>query len=80
MNELGQETIPSLINNPFLKEKIIKVYILFSPKLFSNGEEWTAHGTVEFQNGNTKGLQTFKSPSFDGVVIQMREFINSLQI
>jgi hypothetical protein len=71
----GKEKL-SIVKDPFNKSSIEYISVVFRKKLF--GGEWEAHGSVEFKNGQTEGIQKFKAESFDEVVLQMKEFINNL--
>ncbi len=75
---IGKEKLPSIINDPFKKNRITSIIVNYSPNIF-NREKWDATGYVDFQNGSTSGQQKFKTPDFDSCVIQIREFINSLE-
>jgi hypothetical protein len=77
MLQLGKEKFPSIINDPFLKDKITDVSVRYGRKLFGDGE-WECNGYVYFQNGSTKGEQSFKDETFDGCVAKMKQFIESL--
>ena len=72
---MGNNPLPSELNDPFSKTKIISVHVLYST--FFN--KWSANGTIEFQNGDTKGEQKFRGETFDEVVIKMKAFIENLK-
>jgi hypothetical protein len=73
---IGNEKLPSVINDPFSKVNIINIHVHFHKSYF--GEGWAASGTVEFKNGNTKGEQNFEGAHFDEVAEKIREFIKTL--
>lgn len=75
MEDLITTSLPSVINNPFQKKMITQIYISISQNLFD--ENFSAYGTVKFKNGNTGGEQKFTGHSFDDVVMQIKEMINS---
>ena len=68
---VGNEQLPSVLNNPFCKNSIKRISVSFAE--YSSG--WTAYGTVEFQNGNTKGEQKLTGQTFDDVVLQIKALI-----
>ena len=72
--KIGTEKMPSIVKDPFKKTSIVRIWVTY--RVFMG--DWSAHGTVEFVNGNTKGEQTFDAPDFDGVVIQVKAFLDSL--
>lgn len=79
LNRIGEETLPSIIEYPFSKNTITAINIFYKPVLFTQGKEWSARASVKFTKGNTSGEQSFEKPTFDEVVIKIRNFINSLK-
>lgn len=77
MNKLIEmnETIPSVIKDPFAKNKIEKILVCYHPN--HNGGPW-CWGKLSFKNGNTGGEQDFDGTSFDEVVAQMKAVIDTL--
>ncbi len=69
---IGKEKLPSVLKNPFGKNSIKRIYVSFSQ--FS--DRWSANGSVEFENGNTKGEQKFTGQTFDDVVLQIKALID----
>ena len=67
-----KEDTPSLLSNPFSKEKVSAIHIHMYPS--SNN----INGSVEFENGLTEGKQKFNADSFDVLVNQMHNFIETL--
>lgn len=72
----GSNTLPSVINEPFKKEKItwVSVYCIKG----ESTETWSFSGKVKFKNGNTIGEQEIQGKSFDDVVIQIKSMIDNL--
>ena len=79
MGSFGNQSLPSVIKNPFKKNKITEVWVRYSPKLFGKDGEWEADGKIEFRNGETTGTQKFNAPTFDEVVLKMRAVIKQLE-
>lgn len=78
LGSFGNENL-SVINNPFNKNKIKRIYVSFSKSSWtSDNGKWFANGSIEFQNGNTSGEQKFDGETFDDVVLQMKAVINQL--
>jgi hypothetical protein len=73
-DNLGNESFPSIISNPFAKININRVSVSFS----KYNDRWSAYGNVEFSNNNTNGEQKFKGETFDDVVIQIKAMIQQL--
>lgn len=76
---VNSESLSSVINNPFQKTKIKRIYVSYSQNIFSSDDKWSASGSVEFENGNTKGEQGFSGNTFDDVVLQIKSLIESLK-
>lgn len=72
----GSNKLPSVIQDPFSKTKITGIYVDFTD--FWGRGNWEASGRVTFQNGDTKGEQRFKGPTFDSVVEQIKAMIETL--
>lgn len=62
--------------DPFQKDCVIRVSTWCAKLTFGGG--WTYTGTVEFQNGDTKGEQKFKGESLANVLQKMEVFVQSL--
>lgn len=75
LNFFGREKMPSILNDPFNKNCITRIYVSFS-KSYNNS--WSATGTVYFENSQTKGEQNFNDKDFDSVVIKIKEFLKTL--
>lgn len=68
--------IPSIVNNPFDTNSITSVCLQSRKSLFS--DKWIHTGTVDFENGRTKGEQRFEGKDIDDVLTQIREFVQEL--
>ncbi len=76
----GNEKLPSVINDPFKKKKIVSVMVRGSEAwLSSDNGKWDFHGTVTFKNGDTQGEQKFTGENFDEVVLKIKAMINNLE-
>lgn len=74
--EIGKESMPSVLKDPFKKTCVKKILVYFQESDFTKGQ-WYAWGKVYFTNGNTKGEQDFNGETFDEVTLKIREFINN---
>lgn len=74
LTEIGTERMPSVLKDPFKKTCVKRVYVSFW--LFSG--KWSANGSVEFENGSTKGEQKFDGQTFDEVVQKIKSFISNI--
>ena len=74
---IGGQKLPSVLNDPFLKDKIEMIAVYYNKNIFKGN--WTAWGRVEFKNGNTQGEQKFEGETFDEVVLKIKEFLNELK-
>ncbi len=77
LENIGNVKLPSLINNPFSKRKIIGIYVQFRQNSY-NKETWRATGQIAFQNGATSANQEFDGVSFDDVVSKIKATIGEL--
>ena len=66
----------SQLKDPFSKDCIIRVSTWASRDSWDN--TWTYSGTVEFENGNTKGEQEFEGVSMADVIQKMEIFVEGL--
>lgn len=73
--QIGNESMPSLLNDPFKKNKITRISVFYRELM----RVWSATGTVEFTNGDTKGEQRFEGETFDEVTLKIKHFINNLE-
>ncbi len=71
---IGNESMPSVLNDPFNKTSVKSIWVNYS----EYGGKWSANGSVEFKNGSTEGKQKFDGETFDEVVLKMKAFINEL--
>jgi hypothetical protein len=79
MNELkiGNQSLPSTVKDPFGKQSIKKITVTYSAPFWAHEKDWSARGTVYFENGNTKGEQQFEEKDFDEVVLKIKQFIQT---
>lgn len=78
LNNLDSKNqLPSVITDPFLKDKIEEIYIHFRIK-WSGKPMWNAW--VSFKNGNTSGKQnTPDCEDFDEVIIELKKIFESIK-
>lgn len=74
--DMGNEKLPSIINDPFRKNKVVTIST-YSYQTYSGN--WNFTGKVEFSNGNTKGEQKFEGENFDHVVLKIKALLEELQ-
>jgi hypothetical protein len=55
---------------------VTRIYVSFYKNIF--GGNFSASGSVEFQNGNTKGEQNFTGETFDEVVLKIKAMLENL--
>lgn len=75
--ELFGKTLPTDIQNPFLKECITYVSITARTHLFDENE-WIFEGVVKFKQGNTSGEQRFKGDNLADVYMRVMNFCMAL--
>ena len=73
----GNSKLPSVIKDPFSKNKIKSISVTYQD-FWSNGK-WEATGRVQFKNGNTEGEQKFEGTSFDDVVMQIKAMLDNFK-
>ena len=73
----GEQKLPSILENPFLKSNVIRINVVYRKSPFK--DEFKAFGFVEFQNNKTKGEQKFKGETFDEVVLKIKAFLTELK-
>jgi hypothetical protein len=73
--DIGNESLPSIINDPFNKKSIVAIHVFYQD--YWDSGKWEASGTVKFKNGDTSGEQKFKGKTFDEVVSAIKIFIQS---
>ena len=71
-----KESLPSVVNDPFKKNKVTRVYVSYSKKWV--GEGFDCCGSVEFKNGDTNGEQRFHGETFDEVVLKIKAMLETL--
>ena len=73
-----QLDLPSDFKFPFQKNCLEAINISLGKKLLIDGGDFEWRGSIDFKNGNTKGIQNFKSNDFRDIVKQMEIFLNNL--
>lgn len=71
----GKETLPSVIKNPFEKDKIYNIQVEISD--WGKSGKWKAKGLVRFSNGDTDGQQNFEGETFDEVVVKIKKMMDN---
>ena len=74
----SNSTLPTDLKDPFSKTKITRISVSSAESIFNKGTFYHT-GTIKFQNGNTKGEQSFSEDSFDNVVIKIKSFLEGLK-
>lgn len=77
IEKIGNAHMPSVIKDPFNKDGVTSIRVVYSKGIF--GKAWEARGTVEFENGNTTGEQTFRGADFDEVVLKIKAMLENLK-
>jgi hypothetical protein len=70
----GKTTLPSVIKNPFTKEKVKIIHVWM--EIDSKGRT-SAHGVLKFSNGDTKGEQHYDADTFDEVVLKIKQTLDN---
>lgn len=68
--------IPSTLNNPFDSKKVKGIHIHCTESIF--GGKWYISGNIEFQNGDTEGVQRFEGKDIMDVVTKIYNFLEQL--
>ena len=71
IEKIGSNSI-GVLKDPFMKSNITAIRVSSYKSSYSVNH----YGTVEFQNGNSKGEQKFTGDSFDDVVLKIKKFID----
>lgn len=66
----------SVVKDPFNKNSVRRIWFCASD--WRGDGEWIFSGSVEFQNGLTKGEQDFKGKSIEDVITQLQSFLEEL--
>lgn len=75
--ETGNATKVSILNDCFKKDNVKQIYMYIRKSYFAPHKmEFSAN--VEFKNGNTEGKQSIEADDFNGLVLKVEAFINSL--
>ncbi len=75
ISSIGEQKLPSILKDPFSRVCIKRLNV----GMYLNGNNWIAHGNVDFVNGQTEGSQKFNGTEFDEIVLKIREFIKELE-
>ena len=78
LDSLGNNKLPSIIVDPFKKNKVTRVSVYSSPG-WGKHDDWQSNGVVEFTNGDTKGEQRFQAKTFDEVVLLIKNMLENLE-
>ena len=68
--------LPSEINNPFNFDSITAISIRYYKSSWDNGRNF--RGSVDFENGLTRGTQDFNGESLSDVFKQIHDFCDKL--
>lgn len=77
LKSFGEEKMPSIINDPFKKNMITSIVVLYRRNSFAP-YEMQASGFVEFKNNTTEGKQCFTGNTFDDVVLKIKAMLETL--
>ncbi len=77
LDEIPIDKLPSIIQDPFGKNKIISIQIN-AYKSFFDGT-FNFYSLIEFKNGNTEGKQKIVGTSMDDVYLKTANFVKSLE-
>ncbi len=77
LDEIPEDNIPSIIQDPFAKNKIHGISIHASKSIID--DSFSFRGNVEFKNGNTEGCQKFTGSSMDDLYLKISIFCKSLE-
>jgi hypothetical protein len=77
--DLGKETFSTLsvINDPFKFDKLTSIMIHSRVDMWDESK-WNHSATVNFKNGNTEGIQSFKAKTLDELIVLVRNFVIEL--
>ncbi len=75
LNNIDKDSIPSIIKDPFSKNKIIRIMIVGNCQF----EKTHFYSSVTFKNGETTGEQVINGSSLDDVYIKTANFVKSLE-
>jgi hypothetical protein len=69
--------LPTALNDPFQKDKWNRIFLyIWNADKFNEKIRYQAD--VKFQNGNTKGEQSFNADDFKDLINQVEAFMKSL--
>ena len=69
---------PTNLKDPFSKSNVSEFHIHGYPPR-REGEEWRVRATLEFENGDTSGTQSFRGASLEETLKKMDVFIKNLK-
>jgi hypothetical protein len=78
IDNMGNAKMPSTLKDPFNKTSVRDISV-WVRDAWGNGK-FTAHGSVEFKNGETEGKQKFTGATFDEVVLKIKMFLSDLNV
>lgn len=78
LSKEGPKEKLSIVRDPFNITSIESVTIHYSVNKYSKEREWSAWGTVSFENNKTSGTQRFDGKDIPEVYQQIAEFIKTL--
>ena len=76
MLSLNNPNKPTLHVDPFKKDKVKSIWLHYSRIMFSDKYAWK--GSIEFENGNTSGKQSFEETELPDILFKMQQFLDSL--
>lgn len=79
MNNVTQDikdSAASILKDPFNSDSLTD-FSAFATKDYRGG--WSYWGSVEFQNGDTKGEQKFEAKSYKELLVKMQAFVATLE-
>lgn len=66
----------SVLKDPFALRHVESIWVRFSKDY---KDRWKASGSIDFENGPTKGEQEFEAETIEDVLAQMQAFLTSLK-
>lgn len=73
---IEEATKLSIVKDPFNKNCMVGLWVHCNK---SNYSGWSYSGSVNFENGNTKGEQKFNGESLKDVLLKVEAFILTLE-
>ena len=72
LERIGENKLSGTLAQPFNKESVKRIMVVYRDEWKG---KWSAYGTVEFENRDTKGEQRFEGENFDEVVAKIKAFL-----